>query len=246
MKTFYNVSKKRDKNFSHRYFAIKAGFSSPNFLHLVMNGKRNLTEKYIHSFASAMKLERFEKRYFEAMVLENQARERGVKDYYGNLLAILKKGKEFLSEGEFAVISRWQNVMITELITLGKLPMSCQEIKSFLENKVEISDIAFSLKCLMEAGVIAADKNGSYFLVSELRLKFGPVYRRMLRLAQAILCKAVFCETFKHESTIFLSRSQYELLKQRISEFKEEILNWPTLTEDEPQERYNLNIQQTI
>lgn len=226
LKAFYDEAKQISKKFSHRYFALRAGFSSPNFLHLVINGKRNLTERYIQSFASAMKLEPEEKRYFETMVLHNQAKERGIKDYYGILFTLLQQGMPPIDEKEFVIISRWQNVIITELIALKKLPSSNAGIKSLLEDKVTTTDITLSLKKLSDAGIIEIDENGfKQGHIPCVSPKFLPIYQRLLKSAKDILCKTMDTNIFTEESMITLSESQYELLKQRIREFKNEILS---------------------
>jgi hypothetical protein len=54
----FRYAKEQDRFFSHRFFARKAGFSSPNFLKLVMSSQRNLTHesivvRFIHSPAGA-------------------------------------------------------------------------------------------------------------------------------------------------------------------------------------------------
>jgi uncharacterized protein (TIGR02147 family) len=63
-------------------FAKKAGLSSPNYLKLVMEGKRRLTTANIQAFAKAMDFNGIEIDYFEALVLENQAETPLEKRYY--------------------------------------------------------------------------------------------------------------------------------------------------------------------
>src|SRR5262245_22843026 len=68
----YRVLKAR-RRFSYRLFARRAGFRSSNIFKLVMEGRRNLTEKSSRMFAKGLRLNRSEGEYFRELVLFNQA-----------------------------------------------------------------------------------------------------------------------------------------------------------------------------
>src|SRR3569832_712791 len=70
---YYEFKKAQSPIFSHRYFALKAGLSSPNYLKLVMDGKRNLTKKSQMKFATALGLKGLRVEFFENLVFFNQA-----------------------------------------------------------------------------------------------------------------------------------------------------------------------------
>ena len=56
LKDYFEEKKAHCPFFSYKYFAQKAGFSSPNFLKLVIDGKRNLTKDSVFKFCKAMGL----------------------------------------------------------------------------------------------------------------------------------------------------------------------------------------------
>jgi hypothetical protein len=65
-----------------------------------------------------------------------------------------------------------------------------------------------------------------------------------MKLAKDILCKIINTDIFTEESMITLSEGQYEMLKQRIKKFKDDIIKKPApLTANESQGIYHLNIQ---
>ncbi len=74
--------KKKDLSFSHRMFALKAGFKSSGFLKLVIDGKRNLTEDSIFKIAKAFELRENEYEYFKSLVYFNQSEEIEIKNFY--------------------------------------------------------------------------------------------------------------------------------------------------------------------
>lgn len=86
LKDVYREQKSRDRSFSYATFAKRAGLGSPNYLKLVMDGSRRLTVANIHTFASALGLSEDAHRYFETLVLENQAESAKERRYYRSRL----------------------------------------------------------------------------------------------------------------------------------------------------------------
>jgi hypothetical protein len=68
------LDKKRRRGFSFRGFSRKAGLGSPNYLKLVMDGHRNLTEAMAKRFAVASGLSGDGADYFSELVRLAQAR----------------------------------------------------------------------------------------------------------------------------------------------------------------------------
>src|SRR3989338_9919808 len=73
LKDLYALLKQEKSAFSFRFFSRQAGFRSPNFLKLVMEGKRNLSPESIEKFAKGLKLNKNEADFFRRLVLLNQA-----------------------------------------------------------------------------------------------------------------------------------------------------------------------------
>jgi hypothetical protein len=74
LKDYYQQAKAEKKYFSYRYFSRRAGINSPNFLKVVIEGKRNLSSKTIDKFANALGLNRNEAMFFRRLVVFNQAK----------------------------------------------------------------------------------------------------------------------------------------------------------------------------
>src|SRR5690606_11164244 len=73
LKDYYRIAKQTIPAFSYRYFSRRAGFSSPNFLKLVIDGKRNLGSDSVKRFAKALELNTEEKGFFRSLVAFEQA-----------------------------------------------------------------------------------------------------------------------------------------------------------------------------
>ena len=67
MRTFYE-ERKRTSAFSWRQFSKLAGFSSPNYMKVVCDGKSRLCKGGIEQVANAMGLVKHEKNYFQLLV----------------------------------------------------------------------------------------------------------------------------------------------------------------------------------
>ena len=90
LKYFYEQEKKR-QNFSLAQFSKRAGLKSPNYLKLIIDGNRNLTNENIFLFANALKLSQSELEYFEALVNFCQAKNSTIKNYYEQRLEAIRK-----------------------------------------------------------------------------------------------------------------------------------------------------------
>jgi len=65
---YYKAAKQHTKGFSYRAFSKKAGFSSTNFIKMVIDGDRNLGPESAAKIADAMALSAAERRFFEQLV----------------------------------------------------------------------------------------------------------------------------------------------------------------------------------
>ena len=64
LKDMYAYRKRRDPVFSYRYFSGKAGFASPNFLKLVIDGQRNLSHTSMLKIAKGFGLKGNEMEFY--------------------------------------------------------------------------------------------------------------------------------------------------------------------------------------
>src|SRR3990167_7972541 len=89
---YYHTQKKQKASYSYKAFAQKAGLNSPNYLKLVMDGKRNLSHKNIKKFARGLGLDSHNIECFENLVYYNQAHEDDAREHYKHKLRTLARG----------------------------------------------------------------------------------------------------------------------------------------------------------
>lgn len=97
LRDYYAYRKSHYSGYSYARFAHEAGLNSPNYLSLVSDGKRNLTISNIHQFANVLQFKDDELRYFESLVLENQAENENEKKFYRRRLSEIRSSKPKVS-----------------------------------------------------------------------------------------------------------------------------------------------------
>ncbi len=66
---YYQFHKRKNSAYSYRLFARKAKLGSPNYLKLVVDGKRRITDRTLYQFARGLGLSRDEEKYFRELVM---------------------------------------------------------------------------------------------------------------------------------------------------------------------------------
>ena len=120
LKDLYKFYKETKPHFSYRYFSQKAGFRSPNFLQLVIEGKRNLSPESIEKFTNALRLGKKEAEFFRVLVYLNQARTVSEKKMYAEQLMQFRPFRYIhpLRQDQYRYYTEGHNIAIRELTTI--------------------------------------------------------------------------------------------------------------------------------
>lgn len=94
LSAFYSLKKRTEYGFTYAKFSKLAGIKSPNYLKLIKEKKRNLTDKNIFKFANALKLNDNETQYFEHLVRYNQGETTESKLHHYRKLQYLLRNQE--------------------------------------------------------------------------------------------------------------------------------------------------------
>src|SRR5690606_13219328 len=116
LRDYYQKRRKKDRKFSIRFFARRAGLKSQNYLKVVMDGQRSLTPRNVPKFVKGLNLSPLEAEYFEALVNLNQAQDSFEKENFRKRLQHLQKKNATVTleaEGKQLEIFRsWHNIVI--------------------------------------------------------------------------------------------------------------------------------------
>jgi uncharacterized protein (TIGR02147 family) len=249
LKAYYDWKKETDGKFTYRSFSELAGLNSPNYLQLVISGRRNLTVDNIHQFSRALGHSTAETQYFEQFVLRDQSDDPRQVVYYNSALKKLKKEKsertvrvetpELMTNwyfpGVIAVISGRENpVGVDEIVRMSGLKVSAvrEILDTLLENKLIVE---------RDGGFLLEEERFVYQYRAKIKDRFKIFQRAQLKRTQEALEKQLDqgAKFFSHAFTIAHKDRDacVERIKMFLSEFSEEA------NRSKPEELMQLNVQ---
>jgi uncharacterized protein (TIGR02147 family) len=160
LKDFYEEKKQSNPAYSYRIFSKKAGLNADNYLKLVMDGQRNITQKNVLKFARGLNLSESETRYFENLVFYNQAKDESDRSfYYKNMeLARSHSSRGLLTKDQYEVLSSWHPLAIKELGLLPEFNLSSKWIASKLDHKITPQQAKEAIALLERLNLIRVDQ----------------------------------------------------------------------------------------
>jgi uncharacterized protein (TIGR02147 family) len=175
LKDMFSFMKKSNPHFSYRYFSRVAGFASPNFLQLVMSGKRNLTPESAAKICKGFNLKKSEREYFENLVWLNQSNNHEDKNHYYKKIVNLKGNPQVrkLDKAAYEYFSQWYYPAVRELIVLGNRKWTPERITEAISPKITIKEAEKAIKALFELNLISVNEEGEY-RQNEAFLTTGP------------------------------------------------------------------------
>lgn len=252
LKAMYHFKKRENPHFSFRSFSQAAGFKSSNFLKLVMDGKRNLSQEGIDKFARALKLSKEETEFFEHLVLFNQAETAQEKNRHYERISRSKRYADVkgLEVHQYAYFSNWHFVALRELVLLKGFQEDPQWINRKLRAKLHPEEIKRAIQILVELNLLRRDAQGNLCQTVEKitttpemgSLALVNFHREMLRKASDSLEKSRTAHRDVSALTIAVSKGQYERIRERIKQFRAEI-HAIASEEEERETVYQVNFQ---
>jgi uncharacterized protein (TIGR02147 family) len=234
LKAYYEAEKARRPAFSYRYFARRAGQSSPNFLKLVIEGKRNLGKESVPAFAKALDLDAEEASFFGDLVAFNQAATTEEKNrHFVRIAASRNFRKARRIEGElFEYLSHWYIPAVRELAARPDFRDEAKWIAAQLRPTVAVRDAAHAMKVLLSLGLLVKREDGhvergepSWTTGHEVT-SFAVVnyHQEMLRRASDAIESVAQAERNVSSLVVCVSPATIPEIKRRMQALHEELL----------------------
>lgn len=221
-------------NASYRWLSARAGFTSPNFLHLVITKKRHLSGDSIERVAELFDLTKEQVRYFRSLVHFNKAKTPSEKEHYA--AEILSNGsfnKAYpLSRDQFEYYSQWYHIPIREMLTLKDSENTAQEIANAMIPGVSKMEVDQALSVLQRMGLI--QKSGDTYKANEQNVETGEnfsnygvvaYHKKMIQLGAEALDRFPSSEREISSVTIGLSENNFQKVKEMIVEFRSKLMS---------------------
>lgn len=253
LKDRYAELKQTQASFSYRYFSKKAGFASPNFLKLVMDGQRNLSADGAHKFAQALKLGVKESRFFEILVQYNQSSEGAQKQScYEQMLAFGDYRKaHHLVGAQYAYLKHWYYPAIVELAQLKKFKEDPQWIATELGGNVSVRDVREAIQVVESIGLLQRNDDGK-LIPGHAALTTGPeavslaaysYHKQILELAKEAVDGQSPSDREFGAITMAASPAQLTKLKDMIRDFRRTVVNYLSTPDEAADAVYQFSVQ---
>lgn len=234
LRDMYDHHKSVTAGFSYRSFSELAGFKSPNFLKLLIDGQRKMSADSIRKVIKAFRLSAEEGTFFKNLVLANQSettRERGAH------LEMLYRSKLFrelhpLKPAQFDYYSKWYHIPIRELIASPAFREEPEWIQERLHGKVSREQISEAIENLLNLGLVERDSAGR-LRQTQANVTTGheaasaavaEFHRQMMSLASEAIDTVPRHEREISGSTILISEEAFGRLKEMTQEFRRTLL----------------------
>jgi uncharacterized protein (TIGR02147 family) len=147
---------------SYRGFARVAGLGAPNYLKLVIEGKRNLSAPMAERFARACRLNEESAQYFTLLVAFNQATEDVERNALHEALSRFARfrSSQRLELAEMEYHSSWFIPAIRELVTCPGFQEDEAWIAEQLEPSISEKEAGHALDVLLRLGLLERDDSG--------------------------------------------------------------------------------------
>lgn len=249
----YFQLKKTQPVFSYRYFSKKAGFASPNFLKLVIERKRNLSQESIHKFAEALKLPSKERLFFEILVQYDQASTPQLRQhYYQQLLNFPEYRKvHHLEKEQYEFLSQWYYAAIVELVGLPDFSEDPDWISKRLRKRVSPGEAKEAIATLLKIKLLERNAEGK-LAPSHQALTTGEeaqslaafsFHEQILESAKEALSQQMAEEREFAAITMAINETQLKKLKQMVRDFRKMVLNYLAQKEGDPTAVYQFSAQ---
>lgn len=226
--------KARQRGFSYRWFSRRAGLSSPNFLKLVMDGKRNLSPRGAEAFAGALGLAGREASFFRELVDFEQADTPADKNRAWERLSAYQGHRKVraLERHQLEYLSKWWNPAIRELVAIPGFRDDPEWIARQLRPAITPAQARAAIDLLLELGFVVRDADGGLRqrepLLStgpEVRsLAVGNFHRQMMQRAAESIELVDRAEREISGLTVALSQQSFQLFKEKIHALRAELL----------------------
>jgi len=237
--------------FSYRQFSKEAGFGSPNYLPMIISGKKNLSHDGIYRIAKALELSRKDSELFESLVYFNQASKAEEQRHHFDRLLQFKGFSiaNTVSKDQYSLLSHWYNVALRELISLSNFKTNLFWIAKKLLPNINPQQVKEALELLERLNLIKKDK-GKWKSTAE-HIKTDPVinsfvaytfHEQMIDLAKESLKQPAKTRDIS-SLTMSVNLVQFDEVKKRLEKFRDDIQTYLSESGEKPDRVVQFNCQ---
>ena len=236
---------KKARGYSFRAFSRAAGLGAPNYLQLVISGRRNLTPAMARRFAAASGLAGEAAEYFTHLVEFNQARSAQKRNAaYERLTGFVRYRRGHrLEVAQDAYHSTWYLPAIRELVVSPGFQEDPEWIAAHLWPAIKPAEAKHALDQLLALGLLQRDPHGRLRQENAVvstgpqarGVQIGKYHAEMMARAAASIELVPATSRDLSALTFCLPEDGIAKLKQRIAEFRRELIEFAEAQTDRTQ-----------
>lgn len=256
LKDYYIFQKKHAKSFTYRSFSQLAGFNAPNFLQLLIQGKRNLKKSSISKVAKALDHSSEEAAYFELLVNFDQAKTVAKKTEYFTALSEARKPYQIttINELQFEHLRTWYHKAIRELLGFyafdEKETYAYRKLATLLSPPITESEARNSVKLLLKLGLLKRSDDGRIVQSDRFistgdevkNLAVRTFHQTMIERAGEAVDRILPENRDISSLTVTVSDTGFSMLKNEIQLFRKRVME-VVKSDHDPQHVYQVNFQ---
>jgi uncharacterized protein (TIGR02147 family) len=253
LRAYYDAAKRRPSGFSFRAFSKRAGFSSPNFFKLVIDGDRNLGSDSVGKFADALGLDDSERAFFTDLVAFEQAENKVEKNRAFERLASSRRFRSArrIDSQLHDYLSHWYHPAIRELVMSREFREDPRWIAAQVRPTITVKQAAHALELLLDLGLVVRNSQTQRLELREptlttehevMALGVANFHKQMLERATESIDTVPSALRDLAALTVCISSNRIGEVKERIHQFRESITE---LCENDPDASvvYQLSVQ---
>jgi uncharacterized protein (TIGR02147 family) len=225
---------KKGSGLSYRGFAKAAGVGAPNYLKLVVEGKRNLSESMAERFAKACRLNPEATGYFKLLVQFNQAKTDAVRNDLHTRLSEFPRFRaaQSLDLAQKEYHSTWYHPAIRELVACADFVEETAVLAAALRPAISEKQVSRALEALLKLGMLERDSTGRLRQAARavttgeqasglyIRNYHAEMMQRATEAMQSVPAK----ERFISSLTLSTSQATLDEIQRRVDQLREELI----------------------
>lgn len=259
---FYKYKKEKTKldrrQYGYGMFAAAANIKSPNYLKMIIEGKRNLSPEMISKFSKALGHNKEQSEEFRLLVQYSQSLDPADRNIQLKALTEYRVALQ-LKNGEidpktWAKIPNWITWVIYSLVDQENVNFSAQQIKEILKGKASVAEIEEALQLLFSSGELQRDTGtGVVKKTRQLMDAAEDIPVALVRKLQTQLMYLGLEALYQHSPTerelgtltLSLTKAEFEELRFKLRQMRKGIHKDNSIAriKDKGERIYQLNIQ---
>lgn len=237
LKDWIEFKKSKRAGFSMRRLCSLLALKSPNYMALILDGKRALTIDIGLRLAKQMSLSKTESDYFISLIeAENSLSDRDQELHEKKVLRSRRHLKtEFVEESQIKFVAEWYHMLVRELALLPEFEFSPRYVVKKLNQRISLEEAESSLQLLKNQGLIAQRDDSSWFSTDKVLDTGDTVFDRELMEKHHAATLRMWSEGLatlnpKEQQLgllhIPIATEKIPELRDRIRRFQDELIGW--------------------